>query len=695
MADLRVSQAAIEALDEGAPDLRVSQTAVEALDAGNPALRVSQTVVEVLESLREGPSGGGSVEGGVVNPAASDLATGVKRVFVRLTIPTGSPYPEYAFAETTLNDPPAYFGGQKRALLLDVSPATRELSETVRGTEVRVVLADTDYTFRTLATTATLSGAVMEIFVVEDEVRYLLGEPYRFFCGKVINHRGLSGFRYEFTLRDVLSEHLATLDDAPRMPPGLLNEPEWPGIRPAFENRAIPLVLGQLDDSVELPAGGSVDTIPQGVVPPLILGTLNFQTAFGGVDRDVIACIISQCALAANGIWQAYFNPPDNPYRRYQIPLSFFGVGAWAPGMPGWEDVGVATDYIDYPSPPDPEARRYTPFFVALDHPFAQAFLDGKVLVAFNLFGIAENADGSGNYLSDAPRIWQWLLVNFLYSEYRTGDYAAIPTFAGGHSIVNVASVEAATTRLRTYGGGSYPVGFMLGADGKQVTLRHVLEQLCAGVLMEQGIDRHGRLMVSVEDPSADAAVTFDARADIEDGSFETWIARDEFKNLIEYVYGYRYVPPTAPIEAPPAGEALPKQPVMPYSEWTSGLQRLSSPDGLASNQGVERKLFVENRVVRTTVASSVAARLLERRVGEGPAYEGPRMFRFTTSWQGLMKDGVEIELGTVIGITHLEGVGAAGWTDVRGRVLKITVDAMRARVTLEGRVLFGPNVLP
>ncbi|MGE3175925.1 MAG: hypothetical protein AB7O32_00530 [Vicinamibacterales bacterium] len=634
------------------------------------------------------PGGGGDVDDTVVDPAAADLGTGITRVFVRFTFGQSAPYEEVAVAETDLSDPASWFGGPKRGLLLNISEIVRELAETVRGTEVTVLVAeDETRPWRTRAATSTMSGALCEIFVVEDAVRYALGEPYRLFAGLIVSHRQVPGWQYEFTVRDVLSERLATLADAPRLPPGKLTVVSFPAMDAEYEGRAIPLVIGECNDTTE---PGTIPQAAQGVIPPMILATINLQTAFGGVDRDVFACILSQGALPASGVWEAFYNPINNPYVRIPVPASVWGADAWAPGMPGWASTGIPTDYLDYPASPSSETRRYTVIFIsATGGVYSQAFKDGKVLVAFNVFGVSEHADGTGNYLSDAPRIWQWLLVNYLFTEYRTGNYAQIPTFAGGHSILDVASVSAATTTLRGFGGGSYPVGFMLGAEGAQVTLRHVLDELCAGVLMEQGIDRHGRLMVSVEDPSAPAVAEFSALDDIEGDTFESPLERGEFRNVIEYVYGYRYLPPSAPVEAPAAGEALPTSPVPPYLEWTSGLKRLPSAEGLASNGDVERTLFVENRVVRAeAVADDVASRLLARRVGPGPAYEGPRSFTFTTSWQGLQQNGVPIELGTVIAVTHLEGLGGAGWSARRGRVLRIAVDPLTARVTLSGRVL-------
>jgi hypothetical protein len=651
------------------------------------------TVTITVEEKPPPNGGGGTGEG--TNPSIATIGTGVMRVFFRLQVGEGSPVVEVAGSETTLRDPGNWHGGKKKPTLLSVSPVERELTGdgSFRGVELRVVIADADRTFRTLASTSTLSGSFFEYFVVSDEVRYALGEPYRLFAGLVRNHQALPGFKYELVVRDVLSDRIAVLDDTPRIPPDRLSVADFPGMDAKYEGSAVPIVIGFCSDEAE---EGTIEQTPQGVIPPVILGGINF-THWGGIDQDVIACVWSSSALVANGVWTVYYNTIDNPSVRIEIPLASFGVDVWTPGMPGWADTGLATDYADYPMPLGATTRRYTPFFVRSDllsspgadpNDLSTAFIEGRVLVAANLYGVAENADGTGLYLSDAPRIWQWLIVTQLFTPYTTGDYASIPSQDGAFDIIDTDTVEASTQRLRSFlgsGGDDYPVGFLLGRDGTQQTLRHVLGELCAGVLMEQGLNRHGQLIVDVEDVEAEATVTLTDLFDIENGEFTVWVDHEAYRNSIEYVYGRRYVPPSAPVGAPPEGNALPAQPVAPYLEWTSGLCGAVNSDAVLAF-GRSRTLFMENYVVRNAdVAKNVVARLLQRLSGPAPSYDGPHMFRLTTSWQGLA-----VELGTVIAITHIEGMGESGYEGTRGRVTKISVDGQSARITIEGRILDG-----
>lgn len=398
-----------------------------------------------------------------IEPLASDLPVGITRIFALLTYGSGSPYSEIAFAETDLNDPDTWYGGHKAAWLLGVSTIERELTDSLRGVEVTVTAADPDRVFRALAETDTLSGAIMEIFLVSDTVRYALGEPHRRFAGRVHEHRATPNWQYEFVLRDILSEELANLADAPRIPPNRLTAEQFPGMSPEYENKAIPILIGEVSDESE--------TTPQGVVPPMIVGqSINLSAAFGGVNVDVVPAILSHGAIHPYAFLQGYYNTVDNPYTRIPIPASAWGTILTAPGQAGWNYVGVATDYIDYPASPTSATHRYTPVFFLASDPNVQAVLDGRIQVAFNPYGLTENADGTGRYFSDAPDIYEFLIRNWLYPpHWRYGEYNSTPTLPRGYTIVNHTSVVTSRNRLRAFLGSptGYPVGFMLGRGGR------------------------------------------------------------------------------------------------------------------------------------------------------------------------------------------------------------------------------------
>ena len=338
-------------------------------------------------------------------------------------------------AETTFHfDPPEWYGGFGWPWFVSVSSIQRELSESLRGVEVTLTVADPERYFRSLAVSNMLSGALWEIFLVSDATRYALGEPHRRFAGRIHDHRAMPGFQYEFVLRDVLSDELATLADAPRIPPGKLTLEQFPGMTRDYENRSIPIVIGEVSDENEVDVDVTHDgaaSSPQGVVPPLIVAPSVNLSAFGGLNVDVVAAVLSHGALPPGAIIQGYYNTVDDPYKRIPIPDGAWGTILTAPGQAGWNYVGVAEDYIDYPLPLSENTHRYTPVFFLASDPNVQAFVDGRIQVAFNVYGLTDVADGSGLYFADAPDIYEFLIRNWLYPPHwkvgRLQDDAVVP----------------------------------------------------------------------------------------------------------------------------------------------------------------------------------------------------------------------------------------------------------------------------
>ena len=207
---------------------------------------------------------------------------------------------------------------------------------------------------------------------------------------------------------------------------------------------------------------------------------------------------------------------------------------------------------------------------------------------------------------------------------------------------------------------------------------------------MEQGFDRHGRIVLDVEDVNAEATIALSDLHDIEAGEFMVWVDNASYRNNAEYYFGYRYLPAVAPLPAPPEGETLPPKNIGENTEWQYSF-RLQHDDAIDANDGkASQPMVMENYVVRSIeVGQNWAQRTIDRLVGPAPAYDGQRMFSLTTSWA--QKPAVcDVELGDVIEIDHLEGLGASGYEGQRGRVLKITDNLQQGRITFEGRILFG-----
>jgi hypothetical protein len=544
----------------GASSTLEVEATVESVSGSEVAIAFSTvpaSPVEILYlTIAQGsePQPGGEVPA-AVDPPAAEVPTGILRYF--FTLEVGGEI--LASAETSLRDDADYFGGYKPGRLISVSSFDRELAREgeLRGVELEVVLEDLSHTFRALADSDTITTAYAALYLVSDEVRYAEGEPYRRFAGRVTDHEALDGGLFRVRLRDIVSDEIADLDTTPLVPNGRLSLDQFPGMDAAADGKSPQMLIGHLTDETE--------ATPQGVVAPMILGSLNFSTAWGGIDKNVIACAWSIGACAPNTYAPTYYNEPDAPDVRIPIPESFWGVAGWMPGKPGWSATGLTDLFVDYPLPLSTDTRRYTPLFIDAAHPLAAAFLEGRVIAAGNLWGLTENADGSGLYYSDPPRIVQWLLVNQLLVPYTTGDYADIPTMDGVYSVVNTTLVERCRTRQHARRTGGYPIGLLLGRNGQPQTYRHVAHEICLGTDMQQGLDRHGRWFVDTEDAEAEPVVDLTDVRDFEAGSFSVKVDRAWWFNRIEYFYGFRYVAPSAPRATPAEGEAVPER-IAPYS---------------------------------------------------------------------------------------------------------------------------------
>lgn len=682
----------------------------------------------------EPPEPGGEIDAGV-NPPTAVVPTGSLRLFFEVRDEDGD---LLASAETPLRDPSTWHGGFKPATLIEVSDFSLVLSTDLQGIDLTVKVDDEVLTWHTKAAAETIGGAFGALYVVSDEVRYALGEPHRLFAGRINNHGAEEPFVYWFSLRDVVSELMADLDAVPMLPPGVLDPLLFPGMDPSYDGRSTPMAIGLLSDASE--------PVPQGVAPPLVVARgLNLQTAFGGVNRNVIVALWTQGA--AGLIDQVFYNPAvtwkgefavpasmsvrptpekatgfrytaivagttgtseptwptaaggtvvdgsvlwqrgdvDDPDLRVTVPDSFWGAGGWTPGKAGWADTGIPTNYVDYPAG-DP--RRYTPLFIIDDgSPYSVAFWENALRVAANLYGLAENADGTGRYYSDPPRVLLRLLSFIFAGGYQT-TYPPLPTMDGVYSAVNTDLIERTVARQHAARAGGFPIGMLLGADGGRKAYRNVAKEVCEYSDMQQGFDRHGRWFVDTEDIAADPVCRLSDLLDILEGGFKVWIDRSQWWVEALYQYGLRYIEPSAPRATRARGEPMPAR-TAPYNPFASGVQRLTHAPAIAKiPAGTARKqpFRWDNTMVRDgAVAAAILGRMSNRAAGPAPSYDGPRMFSLPVAWP----KALQVELGDNVLIDHVEGLGQTGYEGQLARVMKITHHPQQMKSTLEGYLLF------
>jgi hypothetical protein len=171
--------------------------------------------------------------------------------------------------------------------------------------------------------------------------------------------------------------------------------------------------------------------------------------------------------------------------------------------------------------------RRYTLMYFRAGSDIGEAFKlfatsNGSQGVPFqvNMGGIEDTGDSTGAVIESLAYQWQHLITNYVESEVRDANWSAIPLTANTvpYSIIDTASVEAtkdvaANTRVP----GGYNGAFVIGHDLSRLPLGDWFQRLCLGGDMDMGIDRHGRMFLSMEDPTDPPVMNFTITSVLQD----------------------------------------------------------------------------------------------------------------------------------------------------------------------------------
>lgn len=539
-----------------------------------------------------------------------------------------------------------------------------------------VTLDDTDRALRSLYGVTRLKRKKLTVKVVDHAVRLVEGEPYRLWSGVIADHGPEPDFTYRIEADGLLGRHSRKVLTEKLVPQNRLSVVEFPALAERWEGGwSPPIGYGELSDETA--------TTPQGIVPGVYVGTANFQDVFGAGAISKVVDFYVFFGHAVYGLINLYYNLPDVPESRVVIPDSAFAVGTgpvWAPFKANWSDTGLSENWADYPST-DPQFR-YT--FVAVDnaHELAEAGRNGNSQLTGNWRGIEDVGDGSGKLLVHPAYIFQHFWTNFVENSYTSGDWFDVPTF-GSYSVIDtdrITDAQEFETANSLYG------AILIGSDGEQEPVFDVLKTMCSSWDLDIGETRHGQIFGAHEDTTATGTVTLTDQHDITELRIRT--DQSNYYNVVRYRFGYRYVPPAAPTATPAEGDPLPVKPLVETTPWQSGLLILKHSTAIAANGDEEIPIDVDMHGVRDyTTAYAIATRLLNR--GVGPQYEGPIDVEMTGSWNLLGSGSDEIELGSVIKLTHAEGLGSSGFSDVNVRITDIDYDdVLQGVITLRGRVL-------
>lgn len=734
MANVRVSQTAIETLAEGVPHVRVSQTAVEVLLRLSSPPRVSQVAVEVLVPAYQD---GGTVTDGP-NPPAASLASTTPQFFGVLEEMDGTVLQAYAEAAGgPFADPSTYFGGFKERRILSFGTITRKATTAAGGIQLssqQIVLDDADRALRALWGVTTIRGRKWSNYVVDHADRLAGAEPFRLSAGMVTEHEPLSDFTYGLTVQGMLGRHIAKLSGESKVPPNVLTATQLPLLDARYKDGwSPPIGYGLLEDEST--------AAPQGVVPGIFVGTANLQAVFGGGALNVVVDFFVFFGHAVQDTLNLYVTPPgwtastaylvgdrvrpnltsngylyqcvtagtsgtsaptfsttigatfgdgsvtwqnvgpDDPTLRYVVPSSAYGQILVDPHKPGWAGAtGTSAPYVDY------NGHRYHVVAVLNSHRFAKALREGRMTLSGNFRGIEDVGDGSGVLITAPARIFQHFWVNFVEGAYKTGAWLSMPTF-GSYALFDSTTVEAVTTYTETLvSGGPVKAGILFGQGGTQITVFDAVKQMASAWDLKIAENRHGQIIVAIDNPAAPATVTYTDQDDAV--RFSTSPRRTGYANVVRYRYGPRYAPPVSTQLEGEQGQPMPAKAVHEHADWVSGLQTLPHAGAIAANNGKEEYLDLDLDGVRdSATADMFAARALARAVGPAAVLEGPIGALLATGLQGLSHAGTPVDIGTVIGVTHIEGLGASGYVGAKFIVDEVHLQPDGPAVTVTGEL--------
>lgn len=337
------------------------------------------------------------------------------------------------------------------------------------------------------------------------------------------------------------------------------------------------------------------------------------------------------------------------------------------PGKAGWTAVLGATKYRDF------NGRRYTVVYGR--GPKGDKAADGSAPLTLNVQGVESIGDGTGDLLEDGFDQYLHVMRNWILQDYQAGGWFATgPSWPSAFGVTAVdvlddAAFTAAKAVAQGRFAGGYKTAFVMGAGNAQEPVRTWIQRLNTNLDCFSGFSRKSQYFVKLIDTSASvlaAAMKYRQTTDIYAGSFQVQDRVADFENIVVFSYRRDY----------------------PKGNWDFEAAELSDQDSITNIGQSKRSQLLEMWLVQNQgLAQEVMGRRLTR------TKEPPRFVSFVTGLQAL-----NTELGDIIKVSHIEGIGAAGWTDRPIFVTRHEVDPDRLTITIEGidveRLFYGGFVL-
>lgn len=386
-------------------------------------------------------------------------------------------------------------------------------------------------------------------------------------------------------------------------------------------------------------------TEPGGIVPVIPVG----DTAIPGSGNWKTFVV---CGHAVKAIDQLFVD-------RIKVTADTYGQTWLVPGTASWTALVGPNAFVDL------NGRRYTVIYGR--GPQADQVNDGTSILTLNIDGIEDVGNGTGALITDGFAQYLHAMRNWILQSYQGGAWFATgtPTWPATFGVAGVGVLDDASfttasnvAKLRIAGG--YTGAFMIGANGAQETVRTWVQRFNLSLDAFAGFTRKSQFFVVLIDTSSSifvAAQKFTQSRDIFTNSFRIVDRPSDMENVISYNFGRDYT----------------------KGDWKFDTQEVL--DTLSITNALQRKIS-QTIDLWTAPTAGQALDVASRRLARTKLI--PRTVTFTTGLQAL-----DVELGDLIKVTHLEGIGASGWQERPVFVTRHELDPDKLEIVLEGLDVF------
>lgn len=409
--------------------------------------------------------------------------------------------------------------------------------------------------------------------------------------------------------------------------------------------------------------------------PVIYVGERDDLTPVGDGDPEVWYEFLQSChAVASFDSW--YLDGGRGGIR--QRDLSASAAGPWCmPFHTGFDVLtGLSDPFVDI------NGQRYTVFY-GRKGTVADLVVNGTLKMTTNLHGVDRVGDSSDDHLGHITDFAKNFAVNFLASDGpRLNWLTASPMFEHLPTVPLVDVDSFDTVKFAC--GARTPDGDLgsgiIGANGEEVTALDALARLAVSGDFDLVFSRKGSLTASLEPITRTSGVS--AITDvisIKKDSFEIQENIDtDFFNILPYVYARDYVGVTSSDDGGVSGW---------FKQGTARDER-SIDLYRQARQSTQFELHFCNNV--TDGQDAWSRDVMVRKLGR---WRDPkRTVSLTIPYTGL-----NYEPGDVRPLTHIEGIGLAGWVGHDVRFIRHTVQPTSGYVKLEAydmENIFNQNAL-